>query len=448
MHTMTQNGGYQGPILKNSHVKRLKSSGGRGVWRILTCLIMLCLIAGTGQAYSSDNATGTASQRVQIRTELYLYPEAGNSVSQGDSGGGGGLSAVLLWTHTFPDAVTAISMPTDGSAVAVGTAGGEIALLNSSGSVLWTCQSGAPITGLGITTGGSAIAAGTGNRIMMLDAGGQVLWTMDTGSRVLGAGISPEGKYCAAGTAAGDILLTNSRGGLLWKTQPGSAVTAVAVGPDGAFVAAGTEDGSIYLLNSRETCAGRMMQAAPCQSVSIAAGGSAVAAGTAGSQSSCWTTRRGGTVWRGDDPINAVHPRPTRLTGRRRDGQGYAHLLNGAGVRLWEFGRSGAGRRERAVTAVTFSSPADYLAIGSDNHNVYYFTFASRTPPTVILEQGTVTPETTTPATLRGDMQAAPEIDSTPGDTADPAPQEAPGYSLAVALGAIAVTAVYRRTGR
>nr|WP_238320475.1 PQQ-like beta-propeller repeat protein [Methanoculleus bourgensis] len=144
---------------------------------------MLCLIAGTGQAYSSDNATGTASQGVQIRTELYLYPEAGNSVSQGDSGGGGGLSAILLWTHTFPDAVTAISMPTDGSAVAVGTAGGEIALLNSSGSVLWTYQSDAPITGLGITTGGSAIAAGTGNRIMMLDAGGRFSgrWIQEAG---------------------------------------------------------------------------------------------------------------------------------------------------------------------------------------------------------------------------------------------------------------------------
>lgn len=450
MHTMTQNGGYQGPILKNSHVKRLKSSGGRGVWRILTCLIMLCLIAGTGQAYSSDNATGTASQGVQIRTELYLYPEAGNSVSQGDSGGGGGLSAILLWTHTFPDAVTAISMPTDGSAVAVGTAGGEIALLNSSGSVLWTYQSDAPITGLGITTGGSAIAAGTGNRIMMLDAGGQVLWTMDTGSRVLGAGISPEGKYCAAGTAAGDILLTNSRGGLLWKTQPGSAVTAVAVGPDGAFVAAGTEDGSIYLLNSRGDVRWTHDAGSAVQSVSIAAGGSTVAAGTAGSTVLLLDNEgRGGTIWTGDDPINAVHldPRGSRV-GAGTD-RGYAHLLNGAGVRLWEFGKVWSPEGENsAVTAVTFSSPADYLAIGSDNHNVYYFTFASRTPPTVILEQGTVTPETTTPATLRGDMQAAPEIDSTPGDTADPAPQEAPGYSLAVALGAIAVTAVYRRTGR
>ena len=447
---MTQKGGYQGPILKNNHVIRLKSSGSHGVWRVLTCLIMLCLISGTGQAYSSDNPTGTASQGVQIRTELYLYPEAGNSVSQGDSGGGGGLSAVLLWTHSFTDAVTAISMPTDGSAVAVGTAGGEIALLNSSGNVLWTYQSGAPVTGLGITAGGSAIAAGTGNWIMMLDADGQILWTMDTGSRVLGAGISPEGKYCAARTAAGDILLTNSRGGLLWKTQPGSAVTAVAVGPDGAFVAAGTEDGSIYLLNSRGDVLWTRDAGSAVQSVSIAAGGSAVAAGTAGSTVLLLDNEgRGGAVWRGDDPIYAVHldPRGSRIGAGT--GGGYAHLLNGAGVRLWEFGRVWSPEGENsAVTAVAFSSPPDYLAIGSDNRNVYYFIFASRTPPTVILEQGTVTPEATSSATLLGDMQAAPEMDSTPGEGGDPAPQEAPGYSLAVALGAVAIIAVFRRIGR
>ncbi|CCJ35491.1 WD-40 repeat-containing protein [Methanoculleus bourgensis MS2] len=447
---MTQKGGYQGPILKNNHVIRLKSSGGHGVWRVLTCLIMLCLIAGTSQAYSSDNPTGTASQGVQIRTELYLYPEAGNSVSQGDSGGGGGLSAVLLWTHSFTDAVTAISMPTDGSAVAVGTAGGEIALLNSSGNVLWTYQSGAPVTGLGITAGGSAIAAGTGNWIMMLDADGQILWTMDTGSRVLGAGISPEGKYCAARTAAGDILLTNSRGGLLWKTQPGSAVTAVAVGPDGAFVAAGTEDGSIYLLNSRGDVLWTRDAGSAVQSVSIAAGGSAVAAGTAGSTVLLLDNEgRGGAVWTGDDPIYAVHldPRGSRIGAGT--GGGYAHLLNGAGVRLWEFGRVWSPEGENsAVTAVAFSSPPDYLAIGSDNRNAYYFIFASRTPPTVILEQGTVTPEATSSATLLGDMQAAPEMDSTPGEGGDPAPQEAPGYSLAVALGAVAIIAVFRRIGR
>jgi len=447
---MTQKGGYQGPILKNNHVIRLKSSGGREGWRVLTCLIMLCLIAGTSQAYSSDNPTGTASQEVQIRTELYLYPEAGNSVSWGNSGGGDGLSAVLLWTHTFPGAVTAISMPTDGSAVAVGTAGGEIALLNSSGSLLWTYQSGAPVTGLGITAGGSTIAAGTGNRIMMLDADGQILWTMDTGSRVLGAGISPEGKYCAAGTAAGDILLTNSRGGLLWKTQPGSAVTAVAVGPDGAFVAAGTEDGSIYLLNSRGDVLWTHDAGSAVQSVSIAAGGSAVAAGTAGSTVLLLDNEgRGGAVWTGDDPIYAVHldPRGSRIGAGT--GGGYAHLLNGAGVRLWEFGRVWSPEGENsAVTAVAFSSPPDYLAIGSDNGNVYYFIFASRTPPTVILEQGTVTPEATSSATLLGDMQAAPEMDSTHGEGGDPAPQEAPGSSLAVALGAIAIMAVFRRIGR
>ena len=446
---MTRNRGYQGPILKNSRSKCLKLPGGRGVWRILTCLIMLCLITGTGLAYRSDNATGTTSQEIQIRTVLYLSPETGSSASSGDAssggtGGGGGLTAILLWTYTFPDAVTAISMPADGSAVAVGTAGGEIALLNSSGSLLWTCPSGAPITGIGITAGGSAIAAGAGNRVMLLDAGGRVLWTMDTGSRVLGAGISPEGKYCAAGTAAGDLLLTDSRGGLLWRAHPGSAVTAVAVGPDGAPVAAGTENGSICLLNSRGDVLWTHDAGSAVQSVSMAAGGSAVAAGTAGSTLILLVNEgKGGSVWTGDGPISAVHLDPHGSRIGAGTGRGYAHLLSGAGNRLWEFGRVRSAEEEQsAVTAVAFSSPADYLAIGSDNRNVYYFAFTARPPPTVILDPGTVTPEPTPPVTFQGDMRAAPV------ESADPAPQEAPGLSGAVALGAVAAAAAFRRIGR
>ena len=432
MHTMTQNGGYQGPILKKSHVKRLNTSGGRGVWRILTCLIMLCLIAGTGQA-SSDNAT---APHHRDRSDRTLYPEAGNSVC-GDSG------------------EAAASPPSCSGPTPPGRSNCDQHADRRVGSCYGTAEDRPPEQqrkysdlsirrsnhGLGITTGECHRGEDRERIMMQCRRPGPGRWTQ--ASAWVG---SPEGKYCAAGTAAWDILLTHSRGGLLWKTQPGSAVTAVAVGPDGAFVAAGTEDGSIYLLNSRGDVRWTHDAGSAVQRVSIAPRGTSFAAGTAGSTVLLLTTRRGGTVWRGDDPISGpLDPRGSRVgAGTDRVCAPAERCLVGSGVRQ---GLEPEGENS-AVTAVTFSSPADYLAIGSDNHNVYYFTFASRTPPTVILEQGTVTPETTTPATLRGDMQAAPEIDSTPGDTADPAPQEAPGYSLAVALGAIAVTAVYRRTGR
>ena len=448
---MTQIRDCPGPTIKKKHLDGLKLPGDQNIGKVLACLLMLCLIAGTGQAYSSDNPTGTASQGVQIRTELYLHPQAGNSVSRESSGGGDGTTAALLWTHAFPDAVTAISMPTDGSAVAVGTAGGEIALLNSSGSPLWTYQSGAPVTGVGITAGGSTIAAGSGDRLMMLDTGGQVLWTMNAGESVLDAGISPDGKCCAAGTAAGDVLLTNSRGGLLWKTHTGSTVTAVAAGPDGAFVAAGTEDGTIYLLNSQGDVLWTHDAGSTVQSVSIASGG-AVVAGTAGSGILLLDNEgKGGPVWTGDDPVNAVHLDPDGSLIGAGTGGGYAHLLTGAGARIWEFGKVwSAEEKNSAVTAVAFSSPADYLVIGSDNQNVYYFAFTFRTPPTVILEQSTVAPKATHPATLLGDMQAAPEMGSAPEDTGtgDPVSQEAPGFSAVVSLGAVAVIATFRRIDR
>lgn len=454
MHIMIHKGGYQGSILIKSHSKRLESLRA-GFWGILTCLIMLSLITGTGQAYSSDNATITPSMVVQVRTELYLYPELENSVSQRSSGGGSDLTAFLLWSHAFPDAVTGISMPVDGSAVAAGTAGGEIALLNSSGSVLWTYQSGAPVSGVGITADGSAIAAGSGNRIMMLDAGGRVLWSMDSGSRVVGIGISPEGGYCAAGTAGGDILFTDSQGGLLWRVHAGSAVSAIAVGPDGAFVAVGTEDGFIYILNSRGDLLWTHDAGSAVQSISVAPSGD-VAAGTADSTLILLNSEgKGGVVWTGSDPVNAVHLAGTTRIGAGTAG-GYAYLLNGAGVRLWKSGELGGPEGAKsAITAVASSSPADYLAIGSDNQNVYYFAFTSRAPPTVILDQDHDSLKTIYLAALLGDMREAPEImqavsgaDFAPGNTAGPVPQEAPGLTAAIALGAVAIIAACRRIGR
>ena len=182
---MTWSGGPRDPIFQRSHVERPKAPRWRGVWRIFPCLVLLCLIAGVGQAQSSDDAAGVVPQGVVVKTVLSIVPESGSSVSQGGSYESSGLSDALLWKHRFRDAVTAIDMPADGSSVAVGTTGGEVVLLDSTGNVLWTHQSGTPIAGLGITVDGSAIVAGTGNWTVLLDGSGGVLWTMDAGGRVL-----------------------------------------------------------------------------------------------------------------------------------------------------------------------------------------------------------------------------------------------------------------------
>ncbi|MCK8519196.1 WD40 repeat domain-containing protein [Methanoculleus sp. 7T] len=439
---MTQIWDYPGPITKINHKNGSKPSGAHKIGRVLACLIMLCLVTGIGQAYSLDDAADT-SKGVQITTRLYLCAGDENGGSSRGSGGGDSPTAALLWTYAFPDAVTTIGMPTDGSAVAFGTAGGEIGLLNSSGTLLWTHQSGAPVTGVGITAGGSTIAAGAGDRVMMLDAGGRVLWSMGAGSKVLGVGISPDGKYCVAGTEAGDVLLINSRGGLLRKISLGSAVTAVAVGSDGAFVAAGTDDGSIHLLNFRGDVLWTYDAGSAVQSVSIADGGSAVA-GTAGSKVFLLDNAgEGGPVWMSDGPICTVRLDPHgSVIGAGTDG-GYAHLLSSAGARIWEYGKVRSPEGENsAVTAVAFSSPADYLAVGSDNGNVYYFSFSSRTPPTVLPEPQTVAPEPAQTATAVLREQAASRAAAAAEGMT---PQEAPGFSAAVGLGAVAIVAALRR---
>lgn len=448
---MTWSGGPRDPIFQRSHVERPKAPRWRGVWRIFPCLVLLCLIAGVGQAQSSDDAAGVVPQGVVVKTVLSIVPESGSSVSQGGSYESSGLSDALLWKHSFRDAVTAIDMPADGSSVAVGTTGGEVVLLDSTGNVLWTHQSGTPIAGLGITVDGSAIVAGTGNWIVLLDGSGGVLWTMDAGGRVFGADISPEGEYCVAGTAEGDALLTNSQGDLLWKVQSGSAITAVAIDPEGVFVVLGTEDGFIRLLDLWGEVLWEYDVGSTIQSISVSANRS-IAAGTRGSMVLLLDSEgRGGAVWSGDCPVTGIHlgADGSRI-GAGTDG-GYVYLLSDAGTSLWEFGRvGGVGEADCAVTAVSLSSSADYLVAGSDNQNIYYFAFTAKMPPTTILEQDTTAPETTTPpVAILGDMQGDQGTDSIiPGDTTESVQQEAPGLSPALVLGAIAVTAFFRRIGR
>ena len=117
--------------------------------------------------------------------------------------------------------------------------------------------------------------------------------------------------------------------------------------------------------------------------------------------------------------------------------------MNGAGLRTWQHGRmKNLDGKNCAVTGIALSSSADYLVIGSDNRNVYYFAFTSRLPPTVIKELEPAFPEET-PA-------AAMKTTSAAGVAAAEAltPQEAPGFSVALCLGALAVVAVSRRRGR
>lgn len=425
---------------------------------ILACLITLCLIVGIGQAYSLDSTIGTPQKGVQVETRLYLNGgdgsengggnEDGTGITSGGSGKGGSRTAVLLWTHTFPDAVTTIDMPVDGSAVAVGSAGGNITLLNSNGTAFWTSEFGAPVAGIGISAGGS-IAAGTGDRVMMLDSSGQTLWTMEAGSTVLGADISSDGNYSVAGTAAGDVLFVNDRGGLLWRRSLGSPVNAVAANADGSLVAAGTDDGNISLLDSRGDLLWTYDAGSAVQSVSIAAGETIVAAGTAGSTVLLLDSKGKGTVvWTGDGPINTLCLGPRGATIGAGTAGGYTHLLNSAGAGMWKFDRLMGTKGENCtVTGIALSSPADYLAIGSDNRNVYYFAFTAQPPPTMIPGQKTASTE---PGSFVAEMQGAQDTDPASETTliGGATPQGAPGFCVAASLGAILAAAAFRRKDR
>lgn len=438
---------YPVPISYSNLIKRPESPGRRRIKGILVCCIVLCLICGIGQAYSLENTT--SEDRFLIGTKLYLNADSkAGMTSGGSSGSGGGSSnAVLLWTFRFPAAVTAVDIRPDGAVVPVGTADGNITLLNSTGTTLWTVPSGSPVSAVGIADGGDAVVTGTGNLLMMLDAGGSVVWTVDAGSRVLGAGISPDGDCCAAGTAAGDLFVTNNRGGVLWKVPLGSAVNTVAVGSEGALVAAGTEDGTIRLLNATGGVLWTHDAGSAVRGVSLTGNGAVIAAGTAdGAVIMLDSEGREDPARTAGSAVNAVHLDTDGSALGAGTGGGYAYLMDGAGIKTWQYGRMKSPEGENcAVTAIALSSSADYLVIGSDNQNVHYFAFTSRLPPTVTKE-----PEPVAPASAGDGAPAAMRTTPAAGVAAAEAltPQEAPGFCAAVSLGAATVVAASRRRGR
>lgn len=438
---------YPVPISYSNLIKRPESPGRRRIKGILVCCIVLCLICGIGQAYSLENTT--SEDRFLIGTKLYLNADSkAGMTSGGSSGSGGGSSnAVLLWTATLPDTVTAVDMRPDGAVVVAGTADGNVTLFNSSGTTLWAVPSGGPVSAVGIADDGNSIVAGTGDRLMMLDAAGRIVWTVDARSRVLGAGISPDGDRCAAGTVAGDLLVTDNRGGILQDILLGSAVNTVAAGSDDALIAAGTENGTICFLDAEGDVLWTHDAGSPVLSVSMTGDGTVIGAGTGdGAVVMLDSEGREDPARTAGSAVNAVHLDTDGSALGAGTGGGYAYLMNGAGIKTWQYGRMKSPEGENcAVTAIALSSSADYLVIGSDNRNVYYFAFTSRLPPTVTKE-----PEPVAPASAGDGAPAAMRTTPAAGVAAAEAltPQEAPGFCAAVSLGAATVVAASRRRGR
>ena len=436
---------YPVPISNSSLIKRPESPGRGRIKGILACFIVLCLICGMGQAYGLENAT--SQDEFLIGTKLFLNADGEAGTASGGSSGGGSSAAVPFWTSRVPAAVTAVDIRADGAVVVVGTADGNVTLLNSSGTTLWSVPSGDPVSAVGIADGGDAVVTGTGDLLMMFDAGGHAIWTVDAGSKVLGAGISPEGDCCAAGTAAGDLLVTNNRGDVLWKAPLGSAVNTVAVGSKGTLVAAGTEDGIIRLLNAEGDMLWTHEAVSSVRGVSMTGDGAVTGAGTAGGAVIMLDGEgKGDPVWTAESAVNAVHLDADGSALGAGTGGGYAYLINGAGIKIWQYGRvKSLDGENRAITGIALSSSADYLVIGSDNQNVYYFTLTSRPPPTVLKEPKPVAPLSAgegAPAVMRTNPVVGVAVAEAM------TPQKAPGFCAAVCLGAVAVIAASRRRGR
>jgi WD40 repeat protein len=144
-----------------------------------------------------------------------------------------------------------------GRMLAVGLAGGPVAVLDAQRGTRLGSLPGDPIhaTGVASTRDGSVLAAG------LLD-GSVVLFDADPRARlgdvpggqgpVRGLSFSPEGRVLAAGTSNGSVLLVDpQRRSLLEVLRGGRGpVTKVVFSPDGRLLAAGTKSGRVLLFDT------------------------------------------------------------------------------------------------------------------------------------------------------------------------------------------------------
>jgi len=191
----------------------------------------------------------------------------------------------LLWEYKIeePD-IESISVSSDGSYVAVGSAGGYaggnyVYLFNKSGKLLWKDIAIGVRTVL-VTSDGS-VAVGYG-----VDYKGSIYirnkWKYKTERDVRSISISPDGSV-AVGTNGGYVYFFNKNGNLLWKYKTeGTPISSILFSLDGSHVSAGSLGGYVYFFNKNGELLWKYRIGRFIKSISTSSNGSYVAVGTNG----------------------------------------------------------------------------------------------------------------------------------------------------------------------
>ena len=105
----------------------------------------------------------------------------------------------LLWSYETGDEVRSVSISSDGSDIAAGSADDKVYLFDREGNLLWSYETGISVESVSISSDGSYIAAGSlGKKVYLFERAGNLLWSYKTGGGVYSVSMSSDGSCIAA----------------------------------------------------------------------------------------------------------------------------------------------------------------------------------------------------------------------------------------------------------
>ncbi|RMF91338.1 MAG: tetratricopeptide repeat protein [Methanobacteriota archaeon] len=104
-----------------------------------------------------------------------------------------------LEAYQPPADIQSAAISRDGGFIAVGTRGGDVALLNRDGEVLWTKGTPTPVYAVSVSSEGKVVSGSLNGAIMLFSREGEELWRYQTGENIWDVDISEKGDMIVSG---------------------------------------------------------------------------------------------------------------------------------------------------------------------------------------------------------------------------------------------------------
>lgn len=244
---------------------------------LLLCLLLPWTAVAEGETWNVEGEW-IESAAIAVDGSLVLLGSRDNSVTAYDAGG------TVVWSFETGGPISGIELSEDGSRVAVASEDRTLYLLDAGGAVLWTYEGKRPWNDVAMARDGSLLAAVSAEEsVTALDADGQELWVNEIRMPADAVAIYGGGDNARilVGNQAAEALLYARDGSQLLAVQLDYDIHDIDSSANGARWAVGSIDNSVQFLDGTSgDILWTYMTGGEVRSVSVSADGSHVLAGS------------------------------------------------------------------------------------------------------------------------------------------------------------------------